>query len=879
MAAIPTGLAEALRDRYVVERELARGGMATVYLARDLKHDRWVALKIVRPELAATLGPDRFQREIRFAARLQHPHVLTVLDSGEAAGQLWFTMPYVAGESLRDRLRREGQLPIEESLRIGREALQALAYAHGEGVVHRDVKPENILLARDGSVLLADFGIARVLGGEEQSLTHTGMVVGTPAYMSPEQAAAGAVDGRSDLYSLACVCYEMLAGEPPYAGPTAQVIAGKRLSDPVPSVRRLRPSVPEAVDAATRRALAPIPADRFATATEFARALGWPSGLTPPGPATTETTLASPPGWRRVRMKAIVIGLMLVAGLGAVFARRNFQPTAGETTGPRVLAVLPFENLGDSADAYFADGVTDELRTKLSRIAGIEVIARGSSNQYRRTTKPPQQIGHELGVDYLLTATVRWDKRPGGTSRVRVIPELVDVRPGRVPRTQWEQRFDAALTDVFQVQADIAGQVADALEVALADSTRSQLAVRPTQSLSAYDALLRGDRLLITEGRTDLASARQAADAYSEAVRLDSTFALAWARLVRAEAFRYNFGDKADSAARSARRAAERALALAPSRPESYYALAYVRAEIDRDLPGAIDALEHARALAPTDADVLSTLALYSLGIGRIDEAVGRYAEAARLDPRSLLLARRYARALTALRRLAEADSVATAGLRLAPDNFDLLNTVVYSRLGRGDVAGARQAVREALRHVELPVLIRNLDARVLWVDDSLRAVALLLPAAAYDDDRAYGLLALATVQSDAGRRAASRASADSARVLLEAEAVRRPADPGVRSALATAYARTGHRTQALAEAERWRGIVRPEPGSPQWAEWLLLRSGIDVLTGDAAGGVARLDSLLHLPGGFLTRAWLRIDPTFAPLKGNPQFERLVAGK
>ncbi len=878
MADIPAQLADALRDRYLLERELGRGGMATVYLAHDLKHDRSVALKVLHPALAATLGPDRFEREIRLSARLQHPHVLTVLDSGQAAGQLWFTMPYVRGESLRDRLRRDGQLPIEEALRIGREALQALAYAHGEGVVHRDVKPENILLAHDGSVLLADFGIARVLGGEAQSLTHTGMAVGTPAYMSPEQAAAGAVDGRSDLYSLACVCYELLAGEPPYTGPTAQVIAAKRWSDPVPSVRRLRPAVPEAVDAATRRALAPLPADRFATATEFARALG-PPGPTPPGPATLVTPPARPAGRRRVRVAAIALGLVLVAGLGALFARRNFQATAGETTGPRVLAVLPFENLGDSADAYFADGVTDELRTKLSQVAGIEVIARGSSNQYRRTAKPPQQIARELGVDYLLTATVRWDKRPGGTSRVRVIPELVDVRPGRVPRTRWQQPFDAALTDVFQVQAEIAAQVASALDVALADTTRWRLAVRPTQNLAAYDAFLRGDRLLITEGRTDLASARQAADAYREAIRLDSTFALAWARLVRAEAFRYNFGDNADGAARSARRAAERALVLAPSRPESYYAIAYVRAEIDRDLPGAIDALEHARALAPTDADVLSTLALYSLGIGRIDEGLGRYAEAARLDPRSLLLARRYARALTGLRRLAEADSAATAGLRLAPDNFDLLNTLVYSRLGRGDVAAARQAIHEALRHVELRVLIRNLDSGVLWVDDSLQAIALRLPAAAYDDDRAHGLLALATVQSDAGRHAASRASADSARVLLEAETVRRAADPGLHSALATAYARTGHRAQALAEAERWRGIVHPDPGSPPWAEWLFLRSGIDVLTGDAAGAVARLDSLLHLPGGALTRALLRIHPTFAPLKGNPGFERLVAGK
>src|SRR5499425_3915687 len=216
-------LAAGLRDRYVLERELGRGGMATVYLARDLKHDRPVALKVLLPELAASLGPDRFQREIKLAARLQHPHILTVHDSGETAGQLWFTMPYVEGESLRDRLRRERQLSVDDALRITREAAQALQYAHEHGVVHRDIEPENLLLTKDGNTLVADFGIARALGADEH-LTQTGMSVGTPAYMSPEQASGDkALDARTDLYSLGAVLYEMLAGEPPYTGPTAQV--------------------------------------------------------------------------------------------------------------------------------------------------------------------------------------------------------------------------------------------------------------------------------------------------------------------------------------------------------------------------------------------------------------------------------------------------------------------------------------------------------------------------------------------------------------------------------------------------------------------------------------------------------------------------------
>ena len=287
---VPDGLRDALADRYAVERELGRGGMAVVYLAQDLRHDRPVALKVLLPELAATLGPERFQREIRLAARLQHPHILTVHDSGEAAGRLWFTMPFVEGESLRDRLRRERQLSVDDALRIATEAARALDYAHHHGVVHRDIKPENIMLTSDGSTLVADFGIARALGGDD-GLTQTGFAVGTPAYMSPEQAAGDkALDARTDVYSLASVLYETLAGEAPYTGPTAQAIMAKRLSEPAPSVRAVRPTVPPAVDEAIRKALAPVAADRFATAAQFAHELH----ATASGVTTAAAPVASP---------------------------------------------------------------------------------------------------------------------------------------------------------------------------------------------------------------------------------------------------------------------------------------------------------------------------------------------------------------------------------------------------------------------------------------------------------------------------------------------------------------------------------------------------------------------------------------------------------
>ncbi|MBA3497429.1 MAG: protein kinase, partial [Gemmatimonadales bacterium] len=388
-----------LADRYRLEREVGRGGMATVLLARDLRYDRPVALKVLAAELARSVGPERFQREIMLAAGLQHPHILPVLDSGETAGHLWFTMPYVDGESLRDLLRRERQLPIDGAVRIAIDAARALAHAHERGVIHRDVKPENLLLTRDGSTLVADFGIARALGsGDEPGLTETGISVGTPAYMSPEQAAGERdLDARTDVYALGTVLYEMLAGEPPYTGPTAAALAAKRLMGEVPRVRLTRPSVPEHLERALLRALAPLPADRFGTMAEFARSLSDPGAPATARVATTPALSEAGRGRRRSWSLIAAVTIVLLAGLGILLGRR-FTPDRATGSDPRRLAVLPFENLGPADEAYFADGLTDAIRGKLAALPGLQVTARSSSNQYRGAGKTPQQIGRELDV-------------------------------------------------------------------------------------------------------------------------------------------------------------------------------------------------------------------------------------------------------------------------------------------------------------------------------------------------------------------------------------------------------------------------------------------------------------------------------------------------
>ena len=883
-------LAEALRDRYVLERELGRGGMATVYLAHDLKHKRPVALKVLRPELAASLGPERFQREIEFAARLQHPHILTVLDSGDVAGQLWFTMPYVEGESLRTRLTREGQLPIEAALRIAGEAAQALQYAHDHRVIHRDIKPENLLHTADGNTLVADFGIARALGdpgGSDERLTETGLSLGTPRYMSPEQASAErALDARTDVYSLGCVLYEMLAGEPPYTGPTAQAILAKRFSEPVPSVRRLRPNVPHPVDEAIQRALAPIPADRFATAAELARALQPPAaGST--GVATVVTTPATSPtppgppppvrGRRRLPVAAITLGLSLLLALGVLFAWRRTH-RGSEEAGATHLAVLPFENLGPAADEYFADGVTDAVRGKLAALPGLQVTASNSSGQYKHTSKAPQRIGQELGVRYLLVGKVRWDKGQGGQSRVEVSPELVQAATAS---TKWQEPFDAALTDVFQVQADIAGRVAQELDVALGVGERERLADKPTTNLPAYDLYLQGNEAASGLDGVAPVELRRAIGFYERAVALDSTFALAWAQLSRAHSIIYSQHTPTAADAEGARVAAERALALSPGLAEGHLALADYYNFVRKDWARALAEYDAGRKVAPNNAELLKSAGLVARSQGRWEESQAALQQAQTLDPRSISTARRLAYTLLWLRRYPEAHEAADRALVLNPRDPALHQSKAMVFLAEGNLPKARTVLNAAQREVEPTALVAWMADYfdLFWVlDDAQQQLVLRLPPGPFSDDRLIWGLALAGTYVLRGDMTKARAYADSARLAGEAQVREAPENGQRHVLLGTALAYLGRNAEAVREGERAVALlpVSKDASLGAYVQHQLVR--IYLLVGEPDKALDQLEPLLKIPY-FLSPGWLRIDPTFAPLKGNPRFERLVAGK
>ena len=864
---VPSGLRDALAGRYSLERELGQGGMAVVYLAHDLRHDRPVALKVLRSELAATLGPERFQREIRLAARLQHPHILTVHDSGEADGQLWFTMPFVEGESLRDRLRRERQLPLEDALRIATEAARALDYAHQHEVAHRDIKPENILLTRDGSTLVADFGIARALGGDD-GLTATGLAIGTPAYMSPEQAAADqALDARTDMYSLAAVTYEMLTGEPPWTGPTAHAIAARRLAGTPPSVRVVRPAVPVAVDDAIRRALAPIPADRFATTGLFGQALHTPS------PAASQA-----PAQRRLPPAAVAVAGVILVGGGLLFARLRSSAGGDPPPASRVVAVLPFDNLGDSADAYFVDGMTDAVRTRVGEVAGIEVIARGSSLEYRHTTKRATEIAKDLGADYLLTGTVRWEKS-GATSRVRVTPELVEARRGQATRSRWGRQFDASLTDVFQVQGDIAAQVAASLGLVLADSTQRGLATRPTGSLDAYDQFLKGEAAGTAGGPPSL---RRAIQFYERAVAIDPDFGTAWARLSRARSSLVGYAavDEPELVT-SARAAADRARALRPDAPETAIALGqYYRIAEPVDDERSLAAYQRGLRFAPDDVELLVASALVELALGRSDSATARLVRASALDPRSANTARRLAMARLFLRQYAAADSAADRAVALAPANVEGTSAKVIVRLAQGDLAGARSAIRRAEAHIDAGLLLPTIAnyGDLYWaLDDGQLQQVLTMPPSAFDDDRGFWAtvrMYIYELRHDSTRMAVY---ADSARLALEDQVRANPSNALRRAVLGVVLAHLGRKADALREGRRAAGTnpANRAGGDDSYVQHQLLR--IYILAGETDLALDQLERLLRMPY-HLTPGMLRIDPAFDPLRKHPRFMKLAAG-
>jgi serine/threonine-protein kinase len=627
-------LTAALAGQYRIERKLGEGGMATVYLAHDLRHNRQVALKVLKPELAAVLGAQRFLQEIQVTANLQHPHILPLYDSGSADGVLFYVMPLVQGKSLRDRLDREKLLPVDETIRITRQVAGALDFAHRQGIIHRDIKPENILL-HDGEALLTDFGIALALteaGGGR--LTGTGLSIGTVQYMSPEQAAGERdLDARSDIYSLGAVTYEMLAGEPPVTGPSVQAMIAKLMTERPTSLRVVRDVVPRSLDDAVMRALAKARTDRFSSAREFADA------LTAPEVSATQAIGARVVPAAGAARRTLTIALVMLGVLGVVgayaFARNGIpwpstsaRPGADTPTIIRSIAVLPLDNYsGDSTQEYFAEGMTDELTAALATISQLRVTSRGSAMQFQGKSRPPTpQIAKTLDVDAVVEGSV---SRSGNT--VRITAQLIDAR---ADRHLWAKSFERNSSDVLALQGELASAIAREINVRLTESEQSRLATAPSVSPAAHDAYLRGRYFFNRPSDENL---QKAIAQFEDAVKLSPAFAPAYSGLSDAYLWAgYNEGFMTASEARpKARAAAEKAVQLDSTSAEAHASLATFKLFYEFDWAGCEREFRRAIQLNPNYAFAHDQFAMALAFTGRFDESIAESRRAAELDPLS----------------------------------------------------------------------------------------------------------------------------------------------------------------------------------------------------------------------------------------------------
>ena len=670
-------------QRYRVEREIGRGGMATVYAARDLPHDRLVAVKVLNEDLGQGFGVGRFQREIAITAKLSHPNILPLHDSGEFNGRLYYVTPFVAGESLRERLERDRHLPIRDAVGIARAVAAALEHAHAHGVVHRDIKPENILLA-DGHPIVADFGIARALASSaDERITSTGVSLGTPAYMSPEQSAGEPVDARSDIYSLGCVLYEMLAGEPPFTGPTVQTVVAKRLSGQAPDVRLLRDSVGDKLAAVIARSLERVPADRTGTATAFREMLDDTTIVNPATSRLTPSGRASTGRTRSRRRLATTAGGVLVAALALASSipsvRHRFVST-GKANAIKTLAVLPLANMsGDMSQDFIADGLTDAVITGLSNLGSVNVISRTSVMQYKMMKKPLPTIAHELGADAVLEGSFGHDG-----DRVRVSEKLIRVAD---QHPLWSATYERPVSNALALETDIASAIAGEIGVRLTNGTTRTAPVKP----ESQEAYLKGAYFAAQSRFTEAASE------FQHSVEIDPTNSAAYAGLARAYYFRAFFGEVAPAEAFSQmKRAAEHALASDPRSAEAHGLLALVNVHYDWDWTAAQKQFAQALALAPNNAQVHHDYAHFLLAVGRRAESVEETKRARQLDPANPMLTVCTGWHSLFDKGFGQAESYAAQGQMMMPSFWAQIVTG-WADLGEGHPDSAVLAMRSAV--------------------------------------------------------------------------------------------------------------------------------------------------------------------------------------
>jgi TolB-like protein/Flp pilus assembly protein TadD/tRNA A-37 threonylcarbamoyl transferase component Bud32 len=864
-------------SHYRILEKLGEGGMGVVYKAEDTKLKRTVALKFLPPELTRDKSAKtRFIHEAQAASALQHHNICTIHEIDETKdGQLFIVMDCYDGETLKDKIA-EGPLPVWEAVDIASQVAAGLSKAHGAGMVHRDIKPANIMVTADGVAKLLDFGLAKLAGLTK--VTRTGTTVGTVAYMSPEQAKGEEVDARSDIFSLGAVLYEMLTGQLPFKGDHEQALVYQIVNGEPEPLNKCQRDIPEDVQRVVSRALQKDPSKRYDAAAAMVDDLAKVAGA----PARS---VRLSPRWRHDHRRVLLVACLslIVVATGAVLLVRNFSKGPGLTSRQRkMIVVLPFESLGPPEDEYFADGVTEEITSRLGSVRELGVIARTSAVQYKGTKKSIKEIGRELGVSYVLEGSIRWEHSKTGRERVRITPQLIQVSDAT---HVWADSYDRVIDDIFDVQSDIAENVFRHLDVALLEPERRRLAEKPTRNMEAYDTYLRGMALLWGPGEMG-SSPLVAAGLFEQAVQLDPGFAVAYAALSQAQSFMYHARyDMTETRLSLAKTAADRALELDARLPEAHLALGYYYYWGLRQYDRALQEFEIAAKGLPNDSRPLVGIGAIQRRRGSSEAGLEAFQKASGLSPRDANLVLQVAIAYRDLGRYEEAQRHLDLVIALAPDDPDNYLTKASYYRDAGDVEKARST----LEHVpEKANAVAEHDRWIwAWVDQYIyeREYRTALEFLRQSDFRLfkeqYWFVPRSLLEGRLlwlmGDKDGAKGPFHEASVLLETEVGANPRDPRLYIALGESYAGLGRREDAVREGRRAVELWPPSMDAVDGRFFVSELVRIYIMVGDYDSALEQIEYLLSTRSGRFSVLFLGRDPWFDPLREFPRYKELIA--
>lgn len=854
-------------SHYRITGKIGEGGMGVVYRAEDTRLEREVALKFIsRADLQGEKERTRLIREGQAAASLNHPNICTVYEMEECDGKLFIAMEYVEGKSLSSLISDRSMGP-QRALDITVQILAGLEHAHRRGVIHRDIKPDNIMITEEGMVKIMDFGLA--LAENRSRLTAEGATMGTAAYMSPEQVRGEEVDGRTDIWSVGAILYEMLSGEKPFCAEHNAAILYAIVNEEPRPIKEIVDRIPDGLDSIIAGSLIKDKEKRYSSAEDMASDLE----ILYQGRKSSIKAGASRSAGNKRNYIIAIVAAIIIALLGFQLYQRYWQDTS--EISRRMMAILPFENLGNPEDQYFADGITEEITSRLSMISGLGVISRTSSRKYAGTEKSIEEIGSELGVDYIIEGTVRWARTENGRERVRITPQLIRVSDDT---HLWAKPYNRVIEDIFAIQAEIANDVAEALDITLLGSERERVSTPLTRNLEAYNEYMRG-RYYATRPHFSTENWNSMIDSYERAVEIDPGFALVHAELARAHAgLRYYLSDLSPERADMARRSAERALELTPISPKVHVALASYHLYLERDTEAAMNEIELAEQKLHRDAELLKVKGEIHSARGRFKEAVNAFSQAFELSPRDPSIQVELAICRWVEREYPEAQKAAEKAIELAPgEMWSHLAVVLVDLSWKGGSERGIEELDRVERDHPWPVFLRYynlmlrgkyrdaLESLKLLSDDWLRIKICSRPKSLFS----------AIAHEKLGDREAALRLYGQARDTLEAELGKWPDDPRLHSALGIAYASLGRGEEAVREGRRAMELLPISRdafyGIPY--EWDM--GVIYTMAGEREEALRMIERLLDIPS-WISAAWLRSHSLFSPLKSDPDFERIL---